>query len=366
MKIGNILLVGTAIFTLGGCGHSSGWESGDQNDELTGEHVSFAKTQIVDATDKNAATEIEIYCTNKSGPINDAEQGEARWRTGKQQYNLILQLTSFIRNQSSSYDGSSIDSDILYRLSPNDSDTMPKSFYGNPKYNNVIGVRFYDLAYGATKVMSSNSQTDPARSNFKFNFGDIIFRYSAGGTEREVKVSLANPSVKKVAAACGWLANPAPTSQSSTYSNPANQPSDPTAPASQSPDVPMASASQDASNSSGGGGNVPMALASQPAVGQRAGANSKPSFDCGKASAPVDRMICSNARLAGLDQLMTARWNKLYHSSHACPDCSTNLLSEQRAWIHQKNACGDSSCVEAAYTKRISDLDGELNAQGQE
>ena len=131
---------------------------------------------------------------------------------------------------------------------------------------------------------------------------------------------------------------------------PANPP-EVLAPTSQSSNVPIVTAPQTQ--------NAPMAAASQMTTDRGDIANVQPSFDCSKATTPVDQMVCSNGQLAALDNQLTAQWNKLYYSHR-----SANLLAEQRAWLRQKNACNDASCVEAVYTKRIQDIDVELSAAG--
>ena len=82
-----------------------------------------------------------------------------------------------------------------------------------------------------------------------------------------------------------------------------------------------------------------------------------PSFDCDRAEAAIERLICSDAWLAEADQMMSARWGALL---------GRDLLSEevtaaQRAWIEQRNACvlqdEAQACVRRAYRDRIAELD---------
>jgi uncharacterized protein len=72
---------------------------------------------------------------------------------------------------------------------------------------------------------------------------------------------------------------------------------------------------------------------SLPAVAQDA----QPSFDCAKASAPVEHAICGDASLAKLDADLASR----YTEELAKVADSDILRSEQRAWAGERaNACG--------------------------
>lgn len=81
------------------------------------------------------------------------------------------------------------------------------------------------------------------------------------------------------------------------------------------------------------------------------------SFDCGKASTLVEKAICSNANLSGLDDSLMQAYKKAIASSS---DPSA-LKSEQRAWlIEVRNKCVDASCLNRAYTDRLNVLTGNL------
>jgi uncharacterized protein len=85
---------------------------------------------------------------------------------------------------------------------------------------------------------------------------------------------------------------------------------------------------------------------------------SAPSFDCAKASATVEKMICSDERLARADQAVSL----LYRS---IPKKAARAAREQREWLADRDRCKNSGCLLDAYEARIwnllaqSDLDRE-------
>ncbi len=111
---------------------------------------------------------------------------------------------------------------------------------------------------------------------------------------------------------------------------------------------------------------------SLPAVAQDA----QPSFDCTKASAPIEHAICSDAALAKLDADLAARYaDKLVHVADP-----TGLRSEQRAWVSERaNACGilpgadddmpdfsadQMGCLKDLYNARVAALSAAIPVKG--
>lgn len=78
------------------------------------------------------------------------------------------------------------------------------------------------------------------------------------------------------------------------------------------------------------------------------------SFDCTKATARVEKMICEDDVLARLDTEM----NDIYKQAMAKVSVrmKTTLRNEQRSWIRSRNACPDRDCVMEYYNKRIDRL----------
>ena len=81
------------------------------------------------------------------------------------------------------------------------------------------------------------------------------------------------------------------------------------------------------------------------------------SFDCNKASRPVERMICSDPELSKLDEAMVVAFR---NAIGAAADSST-VRAEQRGWIvDSRNKCDTAACLKQAYQSRIALLKGEI------
>lgn len=81
------------------------------------------------------------------------------------------------------------------------------------------------------------------------------------------------------------------------------------------------------------------------------------SFDCGSAGTEVEKLVCSDAELAGLD----LRLAEVYGEVREEPDADTaRLTAEERGWIAGRNDCwkaGDlRQCVLEAYQTRLVEL----------
>ena len=76
------------------------------------------------------------------------------------------------------------------------------------------------------------------------------------------------------------------------------------------------------------------------------------SFDCGEATTLVEKEICSSETLSELDIALSLAY------AHAI-DIAANqhaVVQSQLAWLRQRNACGDTTCIDGAYRKRIDAL----------
>jgi uncharacterized protein len=74
------------------------------------------------------------------------------------------------------------------------------------------------------------------------------------------------------------------------------------------------------------------------------------SFDCGKASTSVERMICADPGLASLDERMAATYRS---ASKRDPGVKTS----QREWLaNTRDKCGTTACLSEAYTARLAAL----------
>jgi uncharacterized protein len=79
------------------------------------------------------------------------------------------------------------------------------------------------------------------------------------------------------------------------------------------------------------------------------------SFDCGKATSEVEKLICGEPGLSQLDvRLSNAYRDVLRHTAHDPAD----LKREQTKWLREvRNRCTDSACVEEAYRNRLATLE---------
>ncbi len=77
------------------------------------------------------------------------------------------------------------------------------------------------------------------------------------------------------------------------------------------------------------------------------------SFDCGQAGTEIERTICGDEALSGLDELLGDR----YVRARAKTDDAMALRTEQRAWLRDvRNGCADAACLKAACEARIAEL----------
>ena len=85
------------------------------------------------------------------------------------------------------------------------------------------------------------------------------------------------------------------------------------------------------------------------------------SFDCGKATLQVERLVCADERLSALDGHVSALFGRALHSS-AEPD---ELRAAQRRWLRQvRDLCAEKACLERSYRSRRTELEriaGGLN-----
>lgn len=85
-----------------------------------------------------------------------------------------------------------------------------------------------------------------------------------------------------------------------------------------------------------------------------------PSFDCKQASNEIEKMICADAKLSALDVRMAELYSDAIRQANG--SMKTELLSEQRGWIKNRNGCATRvepkrNCVLEHYTQRNSRLE---------
>lgn len=76
--------------------------------------------------------------------------------------------------------------------------------------------------------------------------------------------------------------------------------------------------------------------------------------DCSRAKSNVEKLLCSNSRLAEADERLALAFRGAIHRG-ADPQA---LMESQRVWVHDaRDICNDVECMLKAYEERISDLD---------
>lgn len=85
--------------------------------------------------------------------------------------------------------------------------------------------------------------------------------------------------------------------------------------------------------------------------------HASPSFDCGKASQKVERLICSDAGLSRSDRELADHYQKLTRKLKGV--AAERLQADQRLWLKQRNDCQDLVCVRASYERRNDELNPE-------
>jgi uncharacterized protein len=85
----------------------------------------------------------------------------------------------------------------------------------------------------------------------------------------------------------------------------------------------------------------------------------QPSFDCRKAAAPSEKVICANVTLSRLDFQLGRTWQTLLRAFDTDSVQGTQMKQDQRAWIVRRTTCGDDAdCIGKLYRDRLSALDG--------
>lgn len=77
-----------------------------------------------------------------------------------------------------------------------------------------------------------------------------------------------------------------------------------------------------------------------------------PSYECEKASSNIEKMICEDDELAGLDYKMA----HIYKTIMDDDVVASRVRLEQKGWLSERNSCGNEGCIKRAYINRISDL----------
>lgn len=93
-------------------------------------------------------------------------------------------------------------------------------------------------------------------------------------------------------------------------------------------------------------------VGASPAFAQSGGAVA-PSFDCGRAASPGERMVCADTLLAGQDRTL----GDAYARDLAFARDPAALRAQERAALAVRNACTSRACLAAWYASRQAALD---------
>ncbi|MDH5669755.1 MAG: hypothetical protein OEY86_17280 [Nitrospira sp.] len=75
------------------------------------------------------------------------------------------------------------------------------------------------------------------------------------------------------------------------------------------------------------------------------------SFDCTKATSPVEKLICADTELSNLDKNLAITYRAARRAG-----LSDSQRVEQQTWIRQRNSCDSMECVKQLYEARIAEL----------
>jgi uncharacterized protein YecT (DUF1311 family) len=88
-----------------------------------------------------------------------------------------------------------------------------------------------------------------------------------------------------------------------------------------------------------------------------------PSFNCAKASTQVEKTICGDTELTKADKQLSDEFRKL--NSTLKDAHKEKLLTEQKAWLKQRNLCNNARCLLESYISRIQDIQGNYKEQAE-
>lgn len=88
-----------------------------------------------------------------------------------------------------------------------------------------------------------------------------------------------------------------------------------------------------------------------------AAAKPRASFDCAKAGSSTEKTICQSLQLASFDRSVASAYLQARTQAKQDGDGSSELLSSQKAWMHQRDACqADAKCILQSLKGRLDQL----------
>jgi len=82
------------------------------------------------------------------------------------------------------------------------------------------------------------------------------------------------------------------------------------------------------------------------------------SFDCGKATTNIDKMICADAALSKLDEELNAAYKAALQDGKQ----ADSIKRAQKQWMKERNGCEDAACVKRVYEARLHGLSPAIAA----
>jgi uncharacterized protein len=77
------------------------------------------------------------------------------------------------------------------------------------------------------------------------------------------------------------------------------------------------------------------------------------SFDCGKATSEVEKLICGDDELSRLDESLDVA----YLAALGRSDGDEQMIKSQKQWLrNERNVCKNAECLRKAYEARIKEL----------
>jgi uncharacterized protein YecT (DUF1311 family) len=80
-----------------------------------------------------------------------------------------------------------------------------------------------------------------------------------------------------------------------------------------------------------------------------------PAFDCAKATAQADKLVCGNAGLSAMDRQVATAYHAALHQAPN-PQVQEQIKHAQIAWVHTKMRCRDVACLQSVYRERLGVL----------
>ena len=82
------------------------------------------------------------------------------------------------------------------------------------------------------------------------------------------------------------------------------------------------------------------------------------SFECGRASTKIEKLICSDDELSKLDEKL----NTAYKTAIQDPKEAESIRQAQKQWMKERNGCADTACIKHIYENRLVSLHSMISS----